>query len=62
MIPFRIPKMVSVPLVSSGQARMNISRAAKTLGMTEFDAESRNLAANSRTTGKIVSLCDEEKE
>lgn len=56
MIPLRIPKIVSVPLVNSGQARMNVSRAAKTLGIIEFAAESRNLAANSRTTGNTVSL------
>lgn len=56
MIPLRIPKIVSVPLVSSGQARMNVSRAVKTLGIIEFAAESRNLDANSRTTGKTVSL------
>ena len=56
MMAFRIPKIVSVPRVNSEQTRTNDSMAAKTLGMTEFAAESKNFSAKERTTGKIVSL------
>ena len=58
MTAFKMPKMVSVPRVSSGHARMKTSRAANTLPIIELEAESRNFSANSRTTGITVALTE----
>lgn len=56
MTDIKSPKIVSVPLVNSGQERINTPTAEKTLGIRELDASSKNFLANFSTTENIVCL------